>query len=809
MYISHSWLKKYLPEIDALSPDTIANSLTGTLAEVEKYFFVREKLSKIICGEVVDKEKLAGSSKLSLCKVDIGTSINTIICAAPNVDKGQKVAVCLPGGQVYDAHSKNPDDTMLIEERAMMGITSQGMICSPKELNLTDEHEGILVLEPELKVGTDLIPILQDTIYEIENKSLNHRPDCFCHMGIARELSAILNINFVEAKAEPILAYTDNKPLKVEIKVDETLCPRFTAVALNEMSIQPSPLWLQSKLTAIGMRPVNNVVDITNYVMFDVGQPLHAYDYDKLQGHKLVVRQAKDNEELKALNAKNYSLTKEMVVVADEDNIQDLAGIMGGSDSEVTESTKTIVLEAANFNMYNIRRTSRQLGLRSEASTRFEKGQDPNNASLGIKSAIELILDVTNSEITSELIDIYPNPKYPKTITFDFVNVKRFLGLDLSKQEIISIFERLKLSISEQDKAQMGESISLTIPTYRSDLNISNDLLEEIARLYGYSKMQGTLPSRDLTAPKINPISRLSRRINTHLINLGINEVLSYSFVDPEFYKSLNLNIKKCVEIQNPTSPELSLVRNTLIPSLISIAQLNAKNHDQFDIFEINRVVQKELNDEKIPNQPRRIAILNYDRKADSSYLKTKGVLESLLAELSIKAEFRDINPNKFLAPLLHKHRSSAIYINNSLLGVIAELSPKLQKQVNLSGRISFFEIDFDLLLANYKVEKSYARLSVYPEVHRDLSFWIDDSINYQEFTKIIAEQNSALIKNITLLDVFNDPNKVGKKSITIGLDLQSPEKTLTDSEIDSVINTVVEALVKNTKAVLRDAKTA
>jgi len=815
MYISQSWLKQYLPDIDKLTPQTISEALTGTLAEVEKYVEVRGKLSQIVCGEVLDVSKLEGSDKLSICKVDVGESTNTIICGASNIAKGQKVAVCLIGGTVYNAHSKDPDDIITIIEKPMMGITSQGMVCSAKELALTDDHEGILVLEPDLKVGTDLVPFLKDTIYEIENKSLNNRPDCFSHVGIARELSAILNLPFVEAQAEPMLAFSSESNLKVEMRVEPTLCSRFTAIVLSDVEIKPSPLWLQAKLTAIGLRPVNNVVDITNYVMFDKGQPMHAYDYDKLTGQKLVIRQAKDGEILKALNGKEYSLTKDMMVISDDETVQDLAGIMGGSQSEVSDTTKSVVLEAANFNMYSIRKTSRLLGLRSEASTRFEKGQDPNNAMIGLKSALELLFDLTNSEISSELIDIYPVKREEHNVTFDFINIKRFLGIDISKQDVLSTFQRLRLGVIENEKItnlsaniERNELATVVIPTFRSDLNIENDLLEEIARMYGYAKIQPTLPVRTIAASPHNPVSVLLRRINSHLINTGANEVLTYTFTDPEYYRKLGIDVNSCVALRNPTSPELGIVRNTLIPSLITAVELNSRHYTSFSLFEINRIIQKELSAEGIPLQPRMVSFIQYTKDSDVAYFKAKGVLESLCSELELEIIYKPLEAkDTVFSASLHKYRKATIMIDGQTLGVIAEASSKILNTLNIKGRVGFFEIDFELLCKYAKLNKQYTRISVYPEVYRDLSFWLDENISYQAISTTIHSSASTLLKSLKLKDVFIDTSKAGKKSITISLCVQSQDNTLQDKDIDAEIASIVAAMNKEHKAILRDDK--
>lgn len=805
MLISHSWLKKYIPTLDELSPETISNALTGTLAEVEKYVSVRGELSKIVCGEVLDAKPLEGTAKLSVCLVDIGDSKSTIICGAPNVMTGQKVAVCLPGGKVYDAHSKNPNDTMEIKEKALMGVTSQGMICSGKELNLVNEHEGILVLEPEMKVGTDLIPILKDIVYEIENKSLSHRPDCFGHAGIARELAAILNLEYIDNEPEPTFSFTKQLPFELDVKVDGKLCPRFTCVLVTDITVKQSPLWLISKLTAVDVRSVNNVVDITNYIMFDKGQPLHAYDYDKLKGNKLVVRMAKDGEDFSALNKKKYKLTKENIVVCDGEKIEDLAGIMGGAGSEINDKTKTVLLEAANWNMYSIRRTSRQHGLRSEASTRFEKGQDPTNSIVGLKTALGLILDLTNSEIASELTDYYPEPRQIRQVTFNVLSVKRFLGIDLTRQEIIDTFKRLRLEVVEKEKT--SDELEIVIPTYRGDLNMEADLLEEIARLYGYAKIQPTLPTRSLTAANTNAYSIFVRKVNETLVRLGFDEVLTYSFVDPKLLSQLGLSSKECLALENPLSPELSLIRNTLIPSLLATIKSNIKKYNSIKIFEINRTIQEKLDKSGIHIQPNHLGLMTYGKKSRNAYLELKGVLETLLLELGCEFSIEPSDQKtNYLAPIMHKNRCADLLVNGQNIGSISELKPSVESSFGLEGRVVYTEIDLDLLLTLYKKEKTYHRLSVYPSVFRDLSFWMAANITYQQLTSTIKKLDLKTIKKISFIDQFTNPDKQNTKSITIRLEIQDDARTLTDKEIEPITTSIVGTVTKELKASLRDS---
>lgn len=813
MYISYKWLQKYLPNLHQYKHEEIAEALTNTLAEVEEFKAVRSELSNIIVGEVKNVEKHPDSDKLSVCKVDIGTSkAQTIICGAPNVTEGQKVAVCLPGGTVYDP--KEANKTISIEEREVRGVVSQGMICSAKELGISDEHEDIMVLEPDLETGINIAEMISDIIYEIENKSISHRGDCFSHRGIARELSAILNVDYLTPKFDEISLITNPEiNFDIEVKVEEDLCPRFSAIVIKDAEIKDSPLWLQSLLSAVGVRPINNIVDIINYVMMDKGQPMHAYDYDKLKMKKLVVRKAKEGETVKTLDSQEYKLTPEMVVITDGSQVEDIAGIMGGFDSQITKDTKTIVFESANWNMFNIRKTSRMLHIRTEASTRYEKGQDPNLTEEAIKSAAKLVIDTTNSEVASDLIDYYPDPKGTKEVTLDLALVNRFLGIEISRQDIITLLEGLNLTLLEKDDDDNTNQVNKTqltfiIPSYRLDINAQQDLLEEIARLYGYDQIIPTLPERDLKATKNNPISILERKVTYSLTSTtGLDEVMTYSFVGKDIYEKTNLDIKKCLEIENPISPELSHMRNTLVPSLVEKIFENSKNINDFGIFEIGKRIEMELDENGIHKQPRLItgAVYNDVNKNDL-FFDAKGIVDNLTDSLNIEVSYDKKLEKSIILNAFHPGRSATIRLGENILGYIGEVHPKVLFDWDIEGRLAIFELDFDLILKNYSKDPHYQQTSSFQTVTRDLSFWFKNDTEYSQIEAAISSLDNNLIKEISLKDLFQ-PEDNDKKSITISITLQSDEKTLSDKEISITIDKITNTIEKGLKATLRSGK--
>lgn len=811
MLISHKWLKKYLPTLDELTKAQIAESLTTKLAEVEQIIAIRREIDKIIVGEVLEVNKIEESKKLTYCKVRVSdNTINDIICGAPNVKKGLKVAVCMPGGRIYDAHDEGK--TIEITQKTMFGITSNGMICSAKELGISNDHEGIMELEDQLVPGTNLDEILKDFVYEIENKSLSHRPDCFSHEGIAREISAILNIPFKQDEINQPIVPTSELPFDLSVKVDNKDCERFSLAILSDIKVIKSPLWLICLLTATGLRSVNNIVDAANYIMFDKGQPLHTYDYDKITSKKLIVRYAKNGEKMKAIDGKEYRLEDDMMVISNGNQVDDIAGIMGGLSSEISFETKNILIEAANFNMYSVRRTSRKLGIRSEASTRFEKGQNPEKTENSIKQALNLILDLAEGEIAHELIDYYPNPREQKVIELDLTLVKRILGIDLPVREIIDYLERINCEILDPERVPNISStpesnlpISVKIPKFRGDLNIEQDLLEEIARLYGYDKLTPTLPERDLQAVIPNKGLQINRLIGEIMASEGFDEIYSYTFIGKQLLERLSLNSKDNVKLINPLSPELELLRTSLIPNLIDKALLNASNYDEFSIYEKGRVIFKDIDPEtKLNIQPENIAALSFSKEHKLLFYQIKTSLMSLAEGLNINLKFSKTIRGRFenLKNIFHPGRSAGIYLNEEIIGVISELHPKIKMDLNIKGNIAYWELDLSAISKLATFSKEYSPISIYQKVKRDLSFFIPDNAIYSDIENSINSLNLEYLIGIEFKDMYKEE---GNKSITISLKFQSLEKTLTDTEINDQMDKIVKVLEEKIKAKVRN----
>jgi phenylalanyl-tRNA synthetase beta chain len=808
MLISHNWLKKYIPDLDEkIDKKKLAGLLTESLAEVEQIIPIRQDLDMVICAEVIDVQKVPESTKLSICKLITSKEgpEKTVICGAPNVKAGMKVALALPGGKVIDGHNQNKT-IMTIEQKELMNITSDGMICSARELGISNEHEGILVLETEMEIGKDLLIILKDYVYEIENKSLSHRPDCFSHEGIAREIAAICDLNFIDTYQDVPLVPSKNLPFELKVKVDKEICPRFNAICLADIDIGPSPLWLQSNLSAVGVRPINNVVDIANYVMFDKGQPIHTYDYDKIIGSKLIVKYAKNNEKAHFLNEKDYILDESMMVIANAENTENVAGIIGGSNSEISNETKNIIIEAANFNMYSIRKSSQALHLRTESSTRYEKGLDPSITIKGLKTFIEIVSDLAHGEIASDLIDYYPEPRIEENIELDLTQVRRFLGIELTTIEILNNLKKLHFRIVEEEKISALTSvpdsniiIKVIVPTFRSDIHMPNDLLEEIARIFGYSNFKLNLPTRDLMASVPNRGMMFVRMAVKTLSNLGLSEILTYSFVGEKLYNNLNLDIKECLAIKNPISPELSYLRNSLIPNLIEKTIQNSSKYENIRIFEQGRVVYRELNEEGLHIQPNNLAGMLYSKSDDEIlFYKIKGVVENFLNELVIgDIEFIEYNEKDIYKDLVHKGRSAIVLISGEKVGIVAEVSPEVMlNKLEIDGRIGFFEFDASKLSQKSTNSKQFRKLSIYQESSRDLTLLIPSNIKYSQMIKTIEDLNIKEIVKIDYLGLFIETkDNKEQQNMTIRIVMQGNDKTLTESEINTILETILTTL--------------
>lgn len=843
MLISLNWLQQYLPTIDQVDAEEVAERLSHSLAEVEQIIELGKNVSNIVIGEITEVEPHPKSEDIQICKVKIGVDdIKQIVHGGgKKVKVGDKVPVCLPGGSVINPVIEKGQEKIPLNQRKgftviekeINGVNSQGMICSLRELGLVDEHKEVMILHPNSKTGEKLDPVLKDKILEIENKSLTHRPDCFSHLGIAREIAALYNLK-IERKADLSKTFLESSTLelKVEQKAQEK-CPRFTAIAIKDVEIGPAPFWMQAALAQTGVRPVNNLVDISNYLMLDIGQPTHIFDYDKLEGHKIVIRHAKDKEEVITIDGKKRTLTKDMAVLADSKKVIGLPGIMGSKDSEVSSDTKNIALVVENWEMYALRRTSRDLGLRTEASTRFEKGLDPTNLTDILRIEADMITDLSNSEIASEIIDIYPEPEKPVTFEFDLNSVFKILGIELTKEEIISILESLGINVLGDEKIEENvlaraddtNKINLEIPSFRRDLKIKEDIIEEIARIHGYQTLPPTIPSKPLTPIITNPLRYRIRKIKDLLSKYGIDEIYSYSMIGEELAGKTDLEVKDLIKIKNPLSPELGYIRNSLITSLIDKVELNVKNRfDDFAIYEISRVAYKNKKNKDLPAQPYHLAIAVYSR-TNPVYEILKGYLDALIEDLQIPDI--QINPEKkgmlglntslvihtaediHLPKAWHPAQSGDIELNSkknkTKIGIIGNAHPKIYRNFKFEGHLSLLEIQLDQLFdLIVKEVNKYAPVSNQPAVYRDLSFWIKKDLHIGQILTDLQNMSITNLEKVNLTDIYKDKKHDNRTSITLNIVLRAKDKTLGTSEAEDSIKLIIEHFEKNYSAQLR-----
>lgn len=801
MYLSVNWLKKFLPDFELHNLDFLKNKLDTRLSEVESIESKGELLDKLVVAKIIKVVEHPTNKKLTVCTVDTGEQKQrTIVCGAPNAAEGLFTIACLPGGSVINSDT---GEKLSITERKMGEVTSEGMLCAPDELGMSDDHSRIIELPSNSTVGKSVTEMFRDVVIQIENKALPHRPDAFSHLGIAREMSAILKLSLKLDSADINLeSLGDNNqlPLEVEVQVPD-LCPRFSALVVDNIRVEPSPLWLQIALSYAGVRPINNIVDITNYVMLNIGQPMHAFDYHKLAEKKLITRMAKKGEIVRTLDGKERELSSDMVVVAAGKQAESIAGIMGGAATEIDSTTKTIVLEAANWEMYQIRRASRNLGLRSEASGRFEKGISPSLTTSAIEEAVVLIKDLVGGEQASQLVDIYLQPEQPRTITFDLNSVKRLTGTEIEKSKLIDILEGLGITVKGAEKipadaiyrSELATEIELIIPNYRRDLRIKEDVVEEVARLYGYEHISPTLPSRSLKPPVNSRHLATSRKANKLLVGAGLTEVLTYSMVGADLYKKCLLNAEQLIKIPAPISPELAFVRDQILPSLLSKVKINTAKYSQFGLFELSRVALSKYGSDKLPVQPFKLAILVLGDSDQDAFRQAKHYLEVLAQGLGLTGKKGLTSDNRSAASqleYLHPGKTADIQLAGAKIGEVGVLHPLAIENLDLEGlHLAGLELNFDQLVQAEPKRVIYRSVSTQPAVRRDLSFWTKATSRVGEFMQSCLEEgNTSYVESAFLIDTYTAESQ---SSVTIRFVLQALDHTLEQTEIQSELDRI------------------
>ena len=797
MNVSIKWLKEYVDF--ELSPEALAERLLMLGMEIESIKQLGEGLDRVVVGRINSVQKHPKADKLVLCNVDVGSGTDAqIVCGAPNAREGLVAPVALVGAQLPNG--------LTIKRAKIRGEESGGMLCSEQELAISDEASGLMELPEDTQIGAPIVEALglDDVMLELEITP--NRPDCLSMIGVGREISVItgnpLKLPEIDVQEETV----DTHNLTRVTIEDPELCPRYAARVIRGVKIGPSPTWLQRRLEAIGAGTINNIVDITNYVLMEYGHPLHAFDYHRLAENRIVVRRAKPGETLKTIDAEERELTPDMLVIADAENPVALAGVMGGFDSEITDQTVDVLLESAYFHPPSIRKTSKALGMHTEASHRFERGADPEGVIPAINRAAQLIVEIAGGEICSGVIDVYPGERETLNIKLRPERVNFVLGTEIADDDIRGILTRLGFAVSD--------TFEVSVPTFRPDVGQEIDLVEEIARVYGFDNIPTTLPRGDIPIPKVEPKADLRERVKTYLLQCGMMEAMNYAFYHPDVFDRLRLSskdpLRQAVQIANPLSVDQSIMRTTLLPSLLANAQRN-RNHQINDVqfFECSKVFIPNGTDE-YPNEPEYVAGMITgnlgagvygDPFRPADFFDIKGIVEGMLNRCGVS----DYTITHTEHPTFHPGRRAEIRVKDKTLCVFGEAHPEVLENYDLPSKAYLFELDFEKLVDVVELMKQFEPIPIYPSVNRDLAIVLDADIPASRPIDIIESTEGELVSSLHLFDVYTGEQvPEGKKSLAFAIEYRSTTETLTDEIVDRVHGGILERLEQELGATLR-----
>ena len=798
-----SWVKAYVPDLD-VTPSEYTDAMTLTGTKVEGYKELDKNLEKIVVGEILSIEKHPDADKLIICQVDVGNEKIQIVTGASNVSVGDKVPVVLDGGKVAGGHDGGPlpENGIKIKKGKLRGVESFGMMCSIDELGQDKNYfpdapeNGIYILPKDSKVGSDAIELLglRDTIFEYEITS--NRVDCYGVIGIAREAAATFKKKFVLPKvnqtgnSENVADY-----LSVEVR-DSELCKRYVARVVKNIKLAPSPAWMQERLRAVGIRPINNIVDITNYVMAEYGQPMHAFDYDLLEGHKIVVDRAKDGEEFETLDGVVRKLDKDILMINDGKKAVAVAGIMGGENSKITDDVTKMVFECATFDGTNIRLSSKRLGLRTDSSGKFEKGLDPNNAYDAMMRACSLVEELGAGEVVGGYVDVYPVKAVESRVKFEPERINKLLGTDISREDMLEIFDRIEL---KYDK----ETDEIVAPTFRQDIHFMADLAEEVARFFGYDKIPTTLPKSSAAIGGINlklEIEELARDVAKFL---GFSEAMNYSFESTKVFDKLNLSkdsrYRKAIEISNPLGEDFKIMRTQAVNGILNSlsTNYNRRNKD-VHLFELaNIYIPKELPLKELPDERMQFVLGFYGKE---NFFDMKGVVEEFLYTIGIvgKLHYDPSCKEEFL----HPGRKSDIVFDGARLGYLGEVHPLVCENYKLGEKTYIAVLDLPNIIPFVNFDIKYTGIAKYPSISRDISLVVPKNILVGEIEDIIEKNGGSNLESFKLFDIYEgDQIEAGFKSVAYSLTFRNKERTLLDTEVNEVMDKILNKLeAKNIK---------
>lgn len=791
MLVSYNWLKQYTNVED--NANALAEKITRGGIEVEGVEYLAEEISNVVVGYVVSKEKHLDAEKLNVCQVNVGEEENLqIVCGAPNVDAGQYVIVAKVGAKLPG---------IKIKKAKLRGVESQGMICSLAELGLSKSvvpknyQEGIYVFETEQELGSDVVEVLGLNDYILDLSITPNRADALSMRGLTYELGALYNnkVDFKDVEKEENYEATS-----LQVAIESDSCRNYVGQVVKNVEVKSSPLWLQTRLMNSGIRPINNIVDITNYVLLEFGQPMHAFDKD-LVGDKIVVRDAKEGEVLETLDGEERKLQTTDLVITDGTRAIALGGVMGGKNTEVSEETKNIILESAYFNPTSVRRTSAAHGLRSDSSARFEKGIDPNMQKAALARAVELILELCPNAVVESSVGIVKKEE-EKVVEITTSYINNYLGITLSTEEIVTILEGLSFTVEVT-----GENLVVKVPTRRPDISIKQDLVEEVIRIYGYDNLASTLPKFSKTTKGgLTYSQRMVRDLRAVYASLGFNDTINYSLVSEEEATEYTLEDHHKVRLLMPMTETHSTLRQSLVPGLLNTVQYNvARKQKDLKLLEIGRVFFGSGDDNIQPKETLYLSAALTGEERATKWLKESSSLDFFAAKGYLEVVFdrlgldEKVTYKKSKLEGMHPGRFAEVYLGEKRIGFIGEVHPQVADKLGLNTTY-VFEINLDEVISESKVKPKYEEVTKYPEITRDIAMLVDVKDEYQNIYNVIESVNSKLITKVELFDLYVGAELlVGKKSLALTITYSDKQKTLTDEEVTAVHDKVLSALTE------------
>ena len=805
MKISYNWLKQYVSTNK--TPEELSEILTNTGLEVEgleSFESIEGGLEGLVVGEVLTKEKHPDADRLAVTTVSVGSGEPLdIVCGAPNVAIGQKVVVATVGTMLYPSDG----EAFKIKKSKIRGAVSEGMICAEDEIGLGAGHDGIMVLDPNTKVGTpasELFEVESDFVFEIGLTP--NRSDAMGHIGAARDVVAALNaienagLALVEPKVNSIQT-ASNLPISVTVENEEA-CPRYSGVVLKNIKVESSPTWLQNRLKAVGVRPINNVVDITNFVLKEMGQPLHAFDYETIEDAKVIVKTLKDKTKFIALDGTEQTLSSEDLMICSGTQAMCIAGVFGGEKSGVTNKTTSIFLESAYFDKAYVRKTSTRLGLRTDAAARYEKGADPELTITALQRAVDLLQEYAHAEVASEVIDLYPKKIAPAKVTLNLARLERMMSIRLETNAIKSILNDLDIKVLDESATELG----LEIPLYRNDVTREADVFEEIMRIYGFNN----IPVSDAVSSTLSfnngfDKNQFWNNIAERLTGLGFNEITTNSISKSSYYQEEER--ASLVTLENSMTAELDIMRKSMLPdALVVIAHNINRKNSSLQLFELGSTYNLDY------SQNQHLALYEtgslgennwYESAGKSSYFGLKGSLDALLKNIKLDSgiEVSELTDSSEFAYGLSYSK------NGNPIAQIGAVAPQMLKAFDINQDVFYANVNWDRVLKLARKQKiKFEEISKFPKVQRDLALIVDESVSFDAIQKVIRKSGGKMLQSVSLFDVFKDSDKIGdgKTSYAVSFGLLNKEKTLTDKEIDKIFQKIMRNLEEELNAVIR-----